>query len=80
MSPSKQRYKEAVRAADDYVYGRIADMPIHFDERQERIYEKYVALKEAQAASWKSVHDDMYMFYTGKTMDEYWRDKENESN
>lgn len=38
---SRERRKEAVKAAEDTVY-HGTPMPNHFDERQERIYDEYV--------------------------------------
>ena len=71
MKPSKLRYKQAVDAARDYVYGRIKEMPQHFDERQMRIFEKYVGKMEYQKAYFDELDNDMWVAYTGMTQEQY---------
>lgn len=71
MSPSKQRYKEAVQAAKDFSYGKITAMPEHFDERQRSIFEQKSSYFKCQFDYWESVNNDMYLAYTGKTAEEY---------
>lgn len=71
MSPSKQKYKEAVQAAKDFSYGKITSIPEHFDERQQRIFEQKSSYFKHQFDYWESVNNDMYLAYTGKTAEEY---------
>lgn len=71
MKPSALRRKEAVQAAKDVVYGNVAAMPSHFDERQERIFNKYLSHTEASKRHWDEVDNDMWIAYTGMTREEY---------
>lgn len=71
MKPSKLRYKQAVDAARKYVYGQIEMMPDHFDERQVRIFEKYVIRTEYQKTYFEEFDNDMWLAYTGKTREQY---------
>ena len=66
MKPSALRRKEAVQAAKD-----VAAMPSHFDERQERIFNKYLSHTEASKRHWDEVDNDMWIAYTGMTREEY---------
>ncbi|MNF63034.1 hypothetical protein D3C85_293020 [compost metagenome] len=74
MSPSKLRYKQAVEAARKYVYGKIKEMPQHFDERQERIFNKYVGITQSQKSIYDDLDNEMWMAYTGKTREEYYKE------
>lgn len=71
MSPSKVRYKEAVQAAKDTAYGKLSEMPAHFDERQQRILNQKLLYFKHQFDYWGSVNDDLYLLYTGKTAKEF---------
>lgn len=71
MKPSKVRYKEAVDAARKFAYGKITEMPKHFDDRQERIFNKYVSLIGYQKTMFDEIDNDVWLAYTGKTRQEY---------
>ena len=71
MSPSKQKYKEAVQAAKDFCCEKITSIPEHFDERQQRIFNQKSSYFKHQFVYWESVNNDMYLAYTGKTAEEY---------
>lgn len=71
MSPSKQKYKEAVQAAKDFCYGNITAMPEHFDERQCSIFNREQSRFSVRLDSIKDVMNDLYLAYTGKTVEEY---------
>lgn len=71
MKPSKLRYKTAVDAAWDFVYGKIKSVPEHFDERQIRIFEKYVAKVTHTKALMDEIDNDMWLAYTGMTRKQY---------
>ena len=72
MKPSRMRYKQAVDAARKFVYGQISCAPEGFDERQMRIFEKYVGKTAYQKAYFDELDNDMWLAYTGKTRDEYY--------
>ena len=71
MSPSKQKYKEAIQAAKDFCYGNIPVVPEHFDERQRRIFDREYLRFSGRLDSIKDVMNDLYLAYTGKTAEEY---------
>ena len=71
MKPSKMRYKEAVHAARDFVYGKIKSVPEHFDERQMRVFEKYVARESHHKALMDELDNEMWLAYTGMTREQY---------
>jgi len=71
MKPSKMRYRDAVKSARDFVYGVIDKMPEHFDERQARVFAKYVAKTEYQKKYFDELDDEMWIAYTGYTRREY---------
>ena len=74
MKPSKLRYKQAVDAARLYAYGKIKEMPEGFDERQKRIFLKYVGIVSAQKAYYDDLENDMWQAYTGMTREEYFKE------
>lgn len=74
MKPSKLRYKQAVDAARKYAYGQIEKMPEHFDERQIRIFEKYVGKAAYQKAYLDELDNDMWLAYTGNPREQYMQD------
>lgn len=76
MKPSKLRYKQAVDAARKYVCGQIETMPDHFDDRQVRIFEKYVGKASYQKAYFDDLDNDMWLAYTGKTREQYMEEGE----
>lgn len=76
MSPSKIKYKEAVQAAKEFAYGRIQEIPEHFDERQTKIFNSKAGHLKSQFDYFESVNNDMWLAYTGKTEAEYYLDKE----
>ena len=41
MSPSKMKYKEAVKTGRDHGMNSVYAPPKHFDERQMRLYDKH---------------------------------------
>lgn len=64
MSPSKQKYKEAVNTARDHAYsGKSCKPPAHFDERQLRIYADKLQMFKGKAAFAESVLDDMALLH-----------------
>ena len=71
MSPSKQKYKEAVQAAKDFSYGNITAVPEHFDERQRRIFDREYLRFSDRLGIIENVMNDLYLAYTGKTAEEY---------
>ena len=71
MSPSKQKYKEAVQAAKDLCSGNITGVPEHFDERQRKIFDQKSSYFKHQFDYWGGVNNDLYLAYTGKTAEEY---------
>lgn len=75
MSPSKLKYKEAVQAAKDFVYGKLNGLPVHFDERQTNIFNQKVSYFKSQFSYWDSVNEDMWLAYTGRTEEQYYSDK-----
>lgn len=68
MKPSALRRKEAVQAAK-----HVAAMPPHFDERQERIFNKYLAHTEASKQYWDEIDNDIWVAYTGMSREEYYK-------
>ena len=75
MSPSKLKYKEAIQAAKDFVYGKLNEVPGHFDLRQTNIFNKKLFYFKSQFSYWDSVNEDMWLAYTGKTEEQYYSDK-----
>ena len=71
MKPSKMRYKQAVDAARLYAYGKIKEMPQGFDERQQRIFLKYVGVASAQKVYYDDLDNELWQAYTGMTREEY---------
>ena len=67
MKPSQMRRKKAVDAARDFVYGKIKQMPQHFDERQQSIFNKYVEKITIQKEWFDHVDNEMWLDYTGMT-------------
>lgn len=64
MSPSKQKYKEAVNTARDHAYsGKACKAPSHFDERQNRIYADKFAMFMHKATSVESLLEDMALLH-----------------
>ncbi|MCY9861381.1 hypothetical protein OTK49_02470 [Vibrio coralliirubri] len=64
MSPSKQRYKEAVNAAREHAYsGKKSNPPKHFDERQQRIYAEKYGMFNGKCAYVESLLDDMALLH-----------------
>lgn len=76
MKPSAQRRCDAVNAARKYVYGQIKAMPEHFDERQQRIFDKYVAISSAQKVYYDDLDNEMWQACTGMTREGYMNSKE----
>ena len=74
MKPSAMRRKQAVDAARLYAYGKIKEMPQDFDERQQRIFHKYVGIASAQKAYYDGLDNDMWQAYTGMTREEYFKE------
>lgn len=74
MKPSKLRYKQAVDAAREYVYGKIKEMPEGFDERQQRIFIKYVGVASAQKSYYDDLDNEMWQAYTRMTREEYFKE------
>jgi len=71
VKPSGMRRKQAVDAARLYAYGKIKEMPQDFDERQQRIFHKYVGIASAQKVYYDVLDNDMWQAYTGMTREEY---------
>ena len=71
MKPSAMRRKQAVDAARLYAYGKIKEMHQDFDERQQRIFHKYVGVASAQKAYYDDLDNEMWQAYTGMTREEY---------
>ena len=74
MKPSAMRRKQAVDAARLYAYGKIKEMPQGFDERQQRIFLKYVGVASAQKAYYDDLDNEMWQAYTGMTREEYFKE------
>lgn len=74
MKPSAMRRKQAADAARLYAYGKIKEMPEGFDERQQRIFLKYVGIVSAQKAYYDDLENDMWQAYTGMTREEYFKE------
>ena len=74
MKPSAMRRKQAVNAARAYAYGKIKEMPQDFDERQQRIFHKYVGIASAQKAYYDGLDNEMWQAYTGMTREEYFKE------
>ena len=49
-------------------------MPQGFDERQQRIFHKYVGVASAQKAYYDDLDNDMWQAYTGMTREEYFKE------
>lgn len=63
-SPSKLKYKEAVKKAEEDAYrDRPMKPPSHFDERQIRIYENKYHMFANKAAYGKSLAEDMALLH-----------------
>lgn len=75
MKPSAMRRKQAVDAAREYVYGKRKEMPQGFDERQQRIFHKYVGVASAQKAYYDDFENDIWQAYTGMTREAYFKEK-----
>ena len=73
MKPCVMRRKQAVDAARLYAYGKIKEMPEGFDERQQRIFLKYVGIVSAQKAYYDDLDKEMWQAYTGMTREEYFK-------
>ena len=71
MKPSAMRRKQAVDAAREFVYGKRGEMPQWFDERQQRIFLKYVGIIQNQKQFFDYLDDDCWIAYTGMTRQEY---------
>ena len=74
MKPSAMRRKQAVDAARLYAYGKIKEMPQGFDERQQRIFHKYVGVASAQKAYYDDLDNELWQAYTGMTREEYFKE------
>ncbi|HHJ3076652.1 TPA: hypothetical protein ACPVZG_000442 [Vibrio parahaemolyticus] len=63
-SPSKLKYKEAVKKAEEDAYrDRAMNPPSHFDERQIRIYQDKYRMFANKAAYGKSLAEDMALLH-----------------
>lgn len=71
MKPSAMRRKQAVDAAREFVYGKRCEMPQGFDERQQRIFLKYVGITQNQKQFYDDLDNDCWVAYTGMTRQEY---------
>lgn len=68
---SRARRVEAVKAAEAFAYGHIKAMPEHFDERQDRIFNKYIGQFANRKSFYDELDNDMWVAYTGMTQTEY---------
>ena len=71
MKPSAQRRRDAVSAAIAFTYGRLKEIPSHFDERQQRIFNKYVEINSSKRAYYEDLDNEMWVAYTGMSREEY---------
>jgi len=69
MSGANSRAKrvEAVKAAEAFAYGHIKAVPEHFDERQERIFDKYVGQFANRKSYYEQLDNDMMAIYISPT-------------
>ena len=74
MKPSAMRRKQAVDAARLYACGKIKEIPQYFDERQQRIFHKYVGVASAQKVYYDDYDNELWQAYTGMTREEYFKE------
>jgi hypothetical protein len=70
MKPSAMRRKIAVDAARKFVYNQIQEMPQGFDERQKRIFDKYVISIGFMYDTQDSINNDLWIAYTGSLQED----------